>query len=51
MLEENKDSFRIFIEFGTKLHKAIFNFQALIFLLQVKGPKEHIFLKIQRKKS
>ena len=49
MLEENKERFGICIEFGTKLHKAIFNFQVNFFLLQVKGPKKHIFENTEKK--
>ena len=45
MLEKkNKDSFGIYIEFRTKLYKAIFNFQPLIFLIAGQRSKKKIFL-------
>ena len=47
---KNKDSFGIYIEFCTKLYKAIFNFQPQIFSMQVKCKKKHIFGNTEKKK-
>ena len=50
MLEKNKDSFGIYIEFHTKLYKAISNFQPEIFFNCRSKIKKNIFLETLKKK-